>query len=52
MGPNEVAANILESRLGGKTPPDLGGWVAFQEFVAGVRSGALPADPDVWTDGS
>ena len=50
MGPNGVAANILESRLGGYALHVLGGWVASQEFVAGVGSGALSADRDVWTD--
>ena len=45
-------ANILESRLGGYAPHVLGGWVASQESVAGVGSGALSADRDVWTDGS
>ena len=49
MGPNGVAAYILESRLGGYAPHVLGGWVASQESVAGVGSGALS---DVWTDGS
>ena len=50
MGPNGVAANILESRLGGYALHVLGGWVASQEFVAGVGSGLLSADRDVWTD--
>ena len=40
VGPNEVAAHMLESRLGGYAPHVLSGWVAFQECVAGFGSGA------------
>ena len=52
VGPGRVAANILESCLGGYMPHELGGWVGSDEFVAGVRSGSPARHPDVWTDGS
>ena len=52
VGPGGVAANILESRLGGYTPHVLGGWAASQEFAVGTGSRVLSANPDVWTDDS
>ena len=52
VGPGQVAANVLESRLGGYAPHVLDGWARSVEFVAGAGSGVLPADPDVWTDRS
>ena len=52
MGPERVAACVLESRLGGYTPRSLGDWVGSEGFASGIGSGTLARDPDVWTDGS
>ena len=50
--PNSVACQLfLESQLGGYLPHTLADWAGSRDFVMGVRSGALCADPDVWTDG-
>ena len=51
-GHDSVAANVIESRLGGYTGMDLNGWTATGVWLAGVRTGVPSANPDVWTDGS
>ena len=52
VGPGRVAANVLDSRLGGYVPYTMGSWAYTEALVAGTLSGALSANPDVWTDGS
>ena len=52
MGPNGVAAKVLERRLGGYVPHTLAGCSCSDDFAAGTRSGVLSAYRDVWTDGS
>ena len=51
-GPNTMAGNVLESRLGGYAGADLNGWATTGVWLAGVRAGAPCANPDVWMDGS
>ena len=51
-GPHALAANVIESRLGGYSGNDLSGWSTTENWTNGVRAGALNPNPDVWTDGS
>ena len=50
--PPTLAANILESRLGGYVCEDFNGWSISEDWVQSVGTGSLSATPDVWTDGS
>ena len=50
--PQGMATSVIENHLGGYSGDDLNGWSANDVWTAGVRAGALSANPDVWTDGS
>ena len=45
-------AALLRTAWGAILDDDLNGWSANGVWMAGVRAGALSANPDVWTDGS
>ena len=50
--PAEGAGNLLESALGAKTSDLLVDWQLPLGFDAESAVGRIPAEPDVWTDGS